>query len=199
MLVIVEAGHLPGSDSGATGGPLPPTEAIVSGQIARALAALSGNGVSYAPKRRYGRNDGGLVRWLNDYRLRARKGTVDVMLSIHLDSAGPTRRGLAAYYWRNDPDLARCIASHNLALCISDCAAGRVLRAPYLRRTARGDVPFTPGVLVRTAKIACCLIEVENIANPQCEAEMMATEWAGKRAAVIDCGVRRWLDERRDL
>ncbi len=192
MLIAVEAGHLPGEDPGAVGGPLPPTEAVVTGQIARALAALSGSGVIYAPKRRPPKLLGGLGRMLHEWRTRRAK--FDVVISLHMDSAGETQRGLTAYYWGADPDGRRALLSHDLAQCIADCASGRIKAAPYLRRTKKGDVWFTPGILVNTASQASVLVEVDNIANPAVEAETMATTWAGRRAVMVDCGVRRWTD-----
>ena len=190
MLVIVEVGHGAG-DPGTPGGPLPPTEESVLTAVARALAGLSGMGVIYALKRRYPKVLGGLGRLLDEWRLRKQKA--DVVLSIHMDSAGPIRRGLGAYYWGDDPEQARREASLLLAKCIAECAAGRVVRAPY--RRADGNW-FLPGVLKNTAALAACLVEIDNLANPYVEAATMMPEWAVRTATMLDSGMRRWADGR---
>jgi len=190
MLVIVEVGHGAG-DPGTLGGPLPPTEETVLTAVARALAGFSGMGIVYALKRRYPKAHGGLGRLLNDLRLRKQKA--DVVISIHMDSAGKVRRGLDAYYWGDDPEQARREGSLLLAKCIADCAAGRVVRAPYLRADGKW---FLPGVLRNTAQRAACLIEIDNLANPQVERDTMDSRWAGRQAARLDAAVRMWADGR---
>ena len=190
MLVIVEVGHGAG-DPGTLGGPLPPTEETVLTAVARALAALSRAGIIYALKRRYSKKLGGLGRLLNDLRLRKQKA--DVVLSIHMDSAGKTRRGLAAYYWADDPEWTRREGSLLLAKCIADCAAGVVETAPYKLAGGRW---FLPGVLKHTAQRAACLVELDNLANPQVEAATMTPEWAVRTATMLDSAVRRWADGR---
>jgi len=190
MLVIVEVGHGAG-DPGTLGGPLPPTEESVLTAVARALAGLSGMGVIYALKRRYAKPLGGLGRLLNEWRLR--KAKADVVLSIHMDSAGPICRGLGAYYWGDDPEQARREGSLLLATCIKECAAGRVVRAPYRRADGKW---FTPGVLRNTAALAACLVEIDNLANPWVEQDTMTPQWAIRTATMLDSGVRRWADGR---
>ena len=188
MLVIVEVGHGAG-DPGTLGGPLPPTEETVLTDVARALAAFSGAGIIYALKRRYPRALGGLGRLLSEWRLRKKKA--DVVLSIHMDSAGPIRRGLAVYYWKDDPIWTRREGSLLLAKCLADCAAGVVKTAPYLRA---GGQWFLPGVLRNTAQRAAVLVEIDNLANPQVEQDTMDSRWAGRQAARLDAAVRIWAD-----
>jgi len=190
MLVIVEVGHGAG-DPGTPGGPLPPTEESVLTDVARALAGFSGMGIVYALKRRYPKALGGLGRLLHEWRIRKKKA--DVVLSIHMDSAGPIRRGLSAYYWGDDPEQARREGSLLLAKCIADYAAGRVVRAPY--RVAGGRW-FVPGVLRNTAALAAVLVEIDNLANPQVERDTMDSHWAGRQAARLDAAVRMWADGR---
>ena len=190
MLVIVEVGHGAG-DPGTLGGPLPPTEESVLTAVARALAALSGMGVIYALKRRYPKALGGLGRLLSEWRLRKQKA--DVVLSIHMDSAGPIRRGLEAYYWGDDPEQARREASWLLARCLAACAAGRVVWAPYRRANGKW---FLPGVLRNTAQRAAVLVEIDNLANPQVERDTMTPQWALRTATMLDSAVRRWADGR---
>ena len=190
MLVIVEVGHGVG-DPGTLGGPLPPTEESVVTAVARALAAFSGAGIIYALKRRYPRALGGLGRLLSEWRRRREKA--DVVLSIHMDSAGPIRRGLGAYYWGDDPERVRREDSLLLAKCIADCAAVRVVRAPY---KGAGGRWFVPGVLRNTAQRAACLVEIDNLANPQVERDTMDSHWAGRQAARLDAAVRMWADGR---
>ena len=190
MLVIVEVGHGAG-DPGTPGGPLPPTEESVVTDVARALAVFSCCGVIYALKRRYPRALGGLGRLLHEWRMRRTKA--DVVLSLHMDSAGPIRRGLDAYYWRDDPVWTRREGSLLLAKCIADCAAGEVKTAPYRRAN---NPSFVPGVLVNTAQRAAVLVEIDNLANTQVERDTMDSRWAGKQAARLDAAVRMWADGR---
>ena len=168
------------------GGPLPPTEESEVTAVARALAALSGMGIIYALKRRYPRALGGLGRLLSEWRLRRVKA--DVVLSLHMDSAGPSRRGLDAYYWGDDPERARREGSLLLAKRIADCAAGRVVRAPYKRADGKW---FLPGVLKDTAALAAVLVEIDNLANPHVERATMSPEWAVRAATMLDSGIRR--------
>jgi len=185
MLVFVEVGHGAG-DPGTLGGPLPPTEATVLTRVGHALGGMSGAGIIYAIKRRA---LSGLGKLLSEWRLRRTKA--DVVLSIHMDSAGPIRRGLDAYYWGDDPEQARRESSLLLAKCIADCAAGRMVRAPYKRADGHW---FLPGVLKNTAALAAVLVEIDNLANPQVEQDTMTPGWAVQTAMMLDSAVRRWAD-----
>ncbi len=188
MRVVINPGHAVTSP-GAQGERI--NEAEVVQAVARALVALSGDGITYEGKRQEGKDLAGLL-----YALRANKP--DVVLSLHLNAPSMKLHRADIYWYLSDPNRERARQSHRLAGLIATEAMSDdhhfaetavVKTAPY----ARGNDPdFTPGILVDTASKAIVLVELAFITDKHSEAFFMTPEGQQKAARALDTAVRKW-------
>jgi N-acetylmuramoyl-L-alanine amidase len=192
--VVIEPGH-GGRDPGAVGRVL--TEAAVVGRVAQELAArFSGPDVVYILKRRNffeGLTNklklDALLKWIRRRRDR-------IVLSLHCDSSPGEHHFAQVLWWAQDPDSRREELSRQLAgLLVNElmrqsvATSAHSLSCPY----DRDGEPFTPGVLINTARDAAVLIEYGFLSDRHVEDRMATPEWVQCAALATDRAVREFL------
>lgn len=189
LQVVVEPGH-GGKDPGAVGHTT--TERDVVTAVAQSLAGhFSGAAVTYILKRRNFFPDllRGLLRWI-------RRRRPPVVLSLHCDSAPGEHHRATVRWWAQDPDSRREALSRGLAALIANelqrqsvaTSAGAV-SCPY----ERDGRPYTPGVLINTARDAAVLVELGFISDVHVEATMITPGWVQRAASALDTGIRSYM------
>ena len=193
MRVVINPGHSALIDPGAIG-PTGLRERDLVRWVTLALCPLAGGGIVYEPKRQ---SAAGLWTLTNALH----KNPADVVLSLHCDSAKhpPCIHESRVVYWAEDPDHGRAERSRQLADSIRIHAEGsfaqkaRLLTAPYSRARANGSTyQLTPGILVRTAKLAAVLVELGFVSDIHVEREMRKPEWIARAAVALDASLRAW-------
>jgi len=194
MIVVVNPGHS-STDPGAIG-PMGLHEADVALHVAHALLPLGDDAARYVGRRQ---KPGRLGRWRLCRSLRS--DPPDVLLSLHCDSHDYATLGCVhearIFYYQDDPQADRRAASHRLAMDIRskvEFAERATLRpAPYFRMVRGKARPYTPGILMDTAREAIVLVEMGFITDPHVEAAMRTVAWVRRAAASLDAAMRRWL------
>jgi N-acetylmuramoyl-L-alanine amidase len=158
------------------------TEAWVVTQIARQMAALGGYEV-----KRQGRS---LLLLL----LALRRNKPDLLLSLHCNAGSTNLHECHAYYWGQEPDLTLHRESQRLADIIARRAQGTFAERALMKSfpIARDGKPFTPGILVRTARTAAVLVELGFISDPHTAAAMRTLSWQGRVVSALDQAIREW-------
>lgn len=193
MRVVVNPGHHPITDPGATG-PTGLRERDVVREVTLALCPLAAGEIVYEPKRQ------GLLG-LYTLTWALHRNPADVVVSLHCDSAEhpPCIHECRVIYWTEDLDRARAERSRQLAESIRVHAQGtfaekaRLLSAPYARRRRDGSTyQLTPGILVRTAKLAAVAVELNFVSDIHVETQMRTAHWVVRAAVALNAGVRYW-------
>lgn len=184
MRIVIEPGHDGVYDPGAVVEGV--READIVREVARRLAALSGDGLTYELKRRPPRAGGLAV-----LRATLARNPPDVIVSLHCDSSkeDPHRHLARVYYW---PELAGSAA---LAESIAEAATGEsgfaehaaTVRAPW----DRNGKPYTYPLL-RLGRRASVLVELGYLSDRHTRARMPDPAWQRRAAVRIDKATRRW-------
>ena len=192
MRIVINPGHSRYFDPGALG-PTGLREADVVREVAIALVALGGEGVTYEPKRQPCL-PGGLSILL----AALRRNPPNLLVSLHCDAAThpPCIHQSRIVYRSDDPISDRRGASWRLACTIVERASlyaqtSRTMAAPY----QRDGRPFTPGILVNTASQAAVLVELGFITDPHVEAAMRTTWWLSRAATALDSAIRSCITQ----
>ena len=189
MRIVVNPGHEDIRDKG-TRGPTGLREAVVVREVVRAMVALGDGAVTYEPKRQSVLGLWTLTRAL-------RRNLPDILVSVHCDSGNACLHEARVVWWDDDPGRERRLGSELLAgeivlQAVLFAENARQMLAPYAS-AARGGRPFTPGVLVNTAKRAAVLVELGFISDAHVEAEMKTSWWVARAAAALDAAVRSYV------
>ena len=189
MRVVINPGHEQIRDKGAPGAAGVP-EATVNRHVARALCALSDATVTYEPKRQ------GIVG-LSTLTWALHRNPPDVLISLHCNAAKkhpPCIHEGQVYYWASDPDSERRVCSLGLASAIRDHTEGLMSERVTIRPAPynRDGKPFTPGILVHTAKVAAVLVEMLFISDIHAALAANRPDWVARTATALDNGIRQW-------
>ena len=181
MRIVINPGHSQQYDPGAVAAD-GLTEAWVVTQVARGMGALGG----YELKRQ-GRSLPLLLAAL-------RLNKPDLLISLHCNAGSSNLHECQVYRWADDPNPSLRRESLRLSGLIANRAQGgfaekAVVRTFPIERQGR---QFTPGVLVRTSRIAAVLVELGFISDPHTAAAMRTLSWQGRVVSALDQAIREW-------